>query len=373
MAAKLPQNLILDLTSRCNLSCFMCNVHCRPGVKEDLMTMPDSVFEKVLPLAGGLGRLTLGGNGEPFLDPAVFDRLRRIRERGPAVAIDVFTNGTLLHTAARAQQAVALVDRFQFSVNAFTPETYASIMRGADFARLRENLALFREARAASGRAIHAVAECIVMKRNLSGLSLGVDFCREFGLDALWLKPLWIIDGETEKEFVPPGDEACCEELRAQVRRAEEAGRACGVWVGVADEIRALYADKAGDGREEEGSPVSPVPSGGRPPRRPGGFSLARWWKFAGDILPEGSSCLDPWTTAQVFENGNVFLCCQEVTLVGNLHRQDFASIWNGRETRRYRRGLAAGQPYGACRTCPRIAPAKVDSYHKPFFTLELE
>lgn len=367
-----PSNLILDLTSLCNLRCLMCNVHYRPGVKTDLQTMPDAIFAKLEPLFPRLCHITLGGNGEPFLDPRIFGRLERIRAVNPDVFIEVFTNATRLDSEAVAARAVSLIDRFLFSVNAFREEVYESIMAGSRFRQLQENLARFREARRRSARPVTATAECLIMRRNIPDLARGVEFCREFGLDTLVFKPMWIIDAVTDREFVRPAETETVGLLRRQIQLAREAGAACGVEVSVYGEIVQLYLQPDRP-PVPDGSPAGSSGSGqADTPAAPAGMGwLARGRQTLTRLLrpaPAGPSpCRDPWCTVQVFESGIVYFCCQGMTQIGDLRHASFDEIWHGREARAYRRGMERGLYYGACRTCNRIRPADLSAYFKPY------
>ena len=350
-----PDHLVLDLTRKCNLRCFMCNVHAHDD-GDRYESMPDEVFDRLRPVFPHLRRITLGGNGEPFLDSRLFARLETIRALNPGVFVEVFSNATLLRDEREIRRALAGIDLFRFSVNAFSAGTYERTMVGARFAALQENLQRFAALRTKCGRRVRSTAECIVMRRNIDELPEGVAFCRETGLDELVFKPLWVIDEETRAEFVRPSDDPDRDRLESSLRRAWLGGRARGVDVDAYRELRALYgiADLPTPGRA---SLAARLLRRGTAPGRAPAIRLPRRWSR----LP----CTDPWLTAQVFENGYVCLCCQGVTEIGSLKDAAFDELWHGPEARAYREGLASGRYHQACLGCSRVLPTRASAYEK--------
>lgn len=350
-----PKHLILDLTKKCNLSCFMCNTHASKG-EAVFQTMSGEIFDKLVPVFPHVEMITLGGCGEPFMDADIFTRLELIRRLNPRVFIEVYSNATLLRDAERIEKAIEAIDKFQFSINAFTPERYESIMVGSRFEALRRNLALFSEVRRRSRRILHVTAECIIMRRNIDDLVTGVRFCKEFGIDTLVLKPLWIFDEVTRREFINPEGDEDRPRLESAMAAAWEEGKSLGVEVDIYHELRELYslASLCRTGVENLVSKLRGWARKG--PERP---------RLACEGLPTGIPCRDPWLTAQVFDDGWVYLCCQGVTEIGNLCRESFSDAWNGPEATAYREGLLSGRYYKACRTCNRVSPSTVSNYEK--------
>ena len=69
----LPVEFIVETTAKCNLYCPMCPRETYKQPKED---MTEAVFEKLAAEAGqSAEHMMLIGLGEPFLDPAIFDRI----------------------------------------------------------------------------------------------------------------------------------------------------------------------------------------------------------------------------------------------------------------------------------------------------------
>lgn len=63
-------------------------------------------------------------------------------------------------------------------------------------------------------------------------------------------------------------------------------------------------------------------------------------------------NCLDPWNTAFVSTDGNVYPCCNIRESIGNLRDNSFESIWFGSGLARVRKCILAGNPPKECHTC---------------------
>ncbi len=86
----------LELSRECNLRCVYCYASSRKKLHNELSR---EEIAGALDQAIGLGarRIIVIGGGEPLLYPGVMDIMRGLRERG--VAVDLFTNGTLVTPA----------------------------------------------------------------------------------------------------------------------------------------------------------------------------------------------------------------------------------------------------------------------------------
>jgi len=62
--------------------------------------------------------------------------------------------------------------------------------------------------------------------------------------------------------------------------------------------------------------------------------------------------CPAPWNTATILGNGDVMACCMPGTVVGNLNRETFESVWNGARMRRFREKVNTDDPPAPCANC---------------------
>lgn len=161
-----PTMMQFALSNRCNLACEMCNpsLSSRLRTAAGLAPLPnrydDRFFEELEPLLADL-RLAKFQGGEPFLVPEhrrVWELLDRL-ERPPSLVVT--TNGTVW-----TDTVAWVVDRFDthvsISVDAATPETYASVRHGGDFDAVLANVERFDEAARRQGRRAH-VSFCLLV------------------------------------------------------------------------------------------------------------------------------------------------------------------------------------------------------------------
>ena len=93
-APRLPTDLNINLTRRCNLRCTMCRAHNSDpfgGAAINYDDMSDELFDRIRPLIESAREILFGGNGEPFLARRVDERVARIRELNPGVKISSST------------------------------------------------------------------------------------------------------------------------------------------------------------------------------------------------------------------------------------------------------------------------------------------
>jgi len=129
----LPERVIIDYATKCNLRCPMCPVW---GSEEegaiDAVTgiMPPAAVMKVLDqLAPARPMVQPSLYGEPLLIPDLRQRIRDMKERGMAVAMN--TNGLTLTEDLANFFVESGVDSVFFSIDAVEPATYHEI-RGVD-------------------------------------------------------------------------------------------------------------------------------------------------------------------------------------------------------------------------------------------------
>lgn len=154
-----PHMMLFALSNRCNLACVMCNGDLSSRIRAEDGRPPlespygDDFFHDLESLLVDLQLAKFLG-GEPFLVPEhhrVWDLLVQV---GATPRLDVTTNGTVW--TDRVEQ---LLDQFRvdisISVDAATPETYAAVRRGGDFANLLRNLDRFHAAAHERGTSFH--------------------------------------------------------------------------------------------------------------------------------------------------------------------------------------------------------------------------
>jgi len=133
------RNIQFESSTACNANCIFCP---RSDMARAHGTMSDDLFYKIItegkqanPYANFIPFL----NGEPFAFPRIFEWLDYMEQQ--EVSIHLFTNASLLSKEKIDRLVRNKMIRYIYcSINAATPETYAKVVRGPDFATTAANI-----------------------------------------------------------------------------------------------------------------------------------------------------------------------------------------------------------------------------------------
>jgi len=326
--ASLPLHLHIETTTRCNAACITCAKGYGPYYAEELDRAVFERIERELFPAARLVNLT--GSGEPLMARR-FDEFYEGAARAGA-RVYLVTNATLLTTGRLEKFARRPTDLIA-SIDGARRETFEAIRRRVSFDRVIEALRFYKKLRdiypdSGSTLGINFVA----MRRNIEELPALVDLAAELG--ARFIAVLDFATGD-----VPP--EIAAEHLS---HHPEIANRAF---------------DEAAERARERGIalllPPKYAPAAAPSPRA----SLLAHLRNVRRLLPERGRfpkrCPDPWMTALVSTSGLVHPCCASRRVMGDLSRQSFEEIWNGRRYRWFRRRINSFLPPPECRLCNQL------------------
>ncbi len=350
-----PERLILDVTRRCNLRCFMCTEHKydEPGSHESYSDMPMELFLKLEPLFPELETIVLGGLGEPFLDSGLAEKLEIIRRSNKRVYISAITNGTTLKSAAKTEKIFHLIDELHLSLNGV--ETYEGIMIGAKKNLIMENLKTIHETNRKMKNKVVLSLGFIVMKRNIDDIIPATLLAMHHGFNKICFKNMWIHDDEMFRESVIHDEEL----HKKALETISEAHRAS------SGSTMLVRSELSGGKRplKQKAADLFRLLRSMNARAYPYGYLIKKKLK---DKFRRSVACRDPWEAVQVFDSGEVFLCCNGGTKIGDLTEESFDEIWNGEEVNNYRKGMASGNYYKDCSKCKIIFPEDAASYLKP-------
>lgn len=178
----------IEITTRCNFECFYC-----AGRNMPQRNMPWALFEKIL---GGIApgsRVSLQGEGEPFLHPRFWDMVEALR--GAGMEPYVITNGTLIDDAARV---AACFPTLGVSLDTMDPEVSKQTGR-LHLDRVLEGLERLRQAvQPASRVVVHTVdfgqavapvaeyARAMGFKHLVQTLQPKDDYARYYASESSW-------------------------------------------------------------------------------------------------------------------------------------------------------------------------------------------
>jgi radical SAM protein with 4Fe4S-binding SPASM domain len=318
---QLPRRLQLEVTGSCNLACRMCLVRYRPKLSRRAGALDLDLFRRLLDELPDLEEITLQGLGEPLLAPGLWEMIELATSRGIRVGFN--TNATLLSRPA-AERLVASGARWvHVSLDGPSAETYESIRDGADFERVRRNLAGLLQARRAAGSATPRVLIVLVaMRRNVETVPELVDLAAGLGADGVFVQNL-------SHDFQDAGDTSY-------------------------DEIRAFVEDE----QLWEGDPAAQA-AFAEARRRAGRAGLELRLPGRGHPAPRAADepgCSWPFDAAYITHEGRVQPCCMvmgsERATLGELTGRSFSDVWQDAPYQAFREALQSDDPPACCSGC---------------------
>lgn len=321
-----PIHLQIEVTTYCNLDCVMCP---RSSVVSEPRHMSLDQFKYVFDTLEPL-KISLSGQGEPFLNPAMTDIIRYATDRGA----ETITTSNL--TIISEEMAAAIVESglglLKGSIDSVDPKTYAAIRRRDLHGQVIQGLRNLRDAKRRSGGKTPLLRlQYVMQKANFREIPQVLEVAEELEVDAIYFQPIDLAvdefyDSGLIESLVGGMDR---EEFRGVLgAAAERAARSR-----VATNLPALFKDFA-----------------------------AVWEKYelVADPNVESAVCLMPWTSIYLTVGGDVRPCCSfgvtESMTMGNIFEEDFMEIWNNERYRNLRTRMRSGErPHKICKNC--IAP----------------
>ena len=336
-----PRYVSIHSTGRCNLSCFMC---WHNYVEDMHVTIEPEKLDPFLKIAE---HVSFAG-GEPFwLDKNINGTgrkiLDRIMDRHPEVKLTAFTNGSLLK-GDLAKLALSSFENVIFSIDTLDPDTYKKIrgksMLGTVLANVEKLDELKRKSGLGRDDTPYIDVNSIVMDCTLEGLPEITKWLAEHGgrihrfvkLQNIF-DPAFQYVGVTQRlnkttSPVEVGKTINAHALLLDSRVLKDDRQTAKKAAAVRSKLLEITASTGMvlDDRSHqlELSPrLTPASAG-----------------------PE-SVCHQPWSTAYIHQNGDVFCCCTNSILLGNLGRSSFDEIWNGPAAQELRTSFLKGEMKG--------------------------
>ena len=320
-----PYYVQLEVTTHCNLACYMC-------VRNEVIKHP-----RHLPLADFLRlfdeirprRLTLSGAGEPLLNPDLVAMIAYAGRHGAATMIP--SNGTLLRRGELARGLVeAGLTTMKISIDAATPQTYQAIRRQDCFEQIVEGIRqVDRIKQEHHSRTPELRLDVVILKENYKEIPDIVDLARQLSIGTVFFRALQVTGIGKDREAI--GSDVDFDGLYRAVREGlARAGR-----LGVRTNLKEVAHD----------------------------FSSYQSIYVHRDAAMSNQVCLLPWLQCFISVRGELSPCCATYTnagfSAGNVLRQGFEVVWNGERMQALRRQFRKRQnPFAVCRDCiPRSLP----------------
>lgn len=342
--SSLPTGLQLETTDVCNARCIMCSHAYMPGSGADLLD--SGVLEHISDVLPFVRTMVLHGNGEPFLNPKIPRYLDEIAVYGAQFItntnLSVLTDAILEHLSQHFVQ-------LNVSCDGDSRNLYEGIRVGLNFDRFVANARRVRE----SCPNLTMSMQVVVMRQNLDHLCGIVTLANELGFDEVVFNQLC-----TDSRNHNLGDAPYLfgDRLRAGLDAAEREGERCGI------RVVSMGASDTND----EGSESQPVDSstlgvhsvGEEECRLPG--AQRGNWRCNGVF---------DWLVGQPYVNlrGDIAPCCiKQMTALGNVFDESFATIWNNEEYQKLRSIFYEHRMPSMCRGCDFVLHDMLDYLNAP-------
>lgn len=302
-----PVTALIEPTSECNLRCKMC-IRDKVGVPIGRMSFEN--FKKILDKLDSLFKIGISGQGELFLHPQIFDMINYANSKGLSVSIN--SNGTLLNDEIIENICKSDIGEMGISVDSPNKKRYEKIRIGADFDKLIGDIKKLTSEIERNKRETIIVMTPIIFKDNIDELPEFVELARKIGVKKIAFQTL-----QTKENYLKNYGK----DMKSQV---------------VKDQIDKL-TQKMKEAKD-----------------------LADKYKIT-IIFDEEESpgCIWPWRGIYVTWNGSVTPCCKILNYnepyFGNLLKEDFWDVWNGKEYQKARALLRERKTPSYCEGCNRV------------------
>lgn len=135
---ELPRTVAIETTNRCNAKCSFCPNN---SLARNRQTMDDALFKKIINdcMTFSPKHIEPFLNGEPLMDPKIFERISYIKEKLPKTKIKLYTNGNLLTPDKTNELAQIGIEELFVSINSLNCFKYHSVM-GLDLKKTLSNM-----------------------------------------------------------------------------------------------------------------------------------------------------------------------------------------------------------------------------------------
>jgi MoaA/NifB/PqqE/SkfB family radical SAM enzyme len=307
-----PKEAWLALTGRCNLACLHCPRDAETASNESLTdNVLHQVFEDVFP---SLDTLLLGGNnlGEQFISRDAERVVDEATRQGVKVAVT--TNASVVRPAL-IKKLVAAGAEFRLSMEG-TQGAWEDI-RGTRWTTFQKFLDELDKARAESTSGCTVNIGFTAFANNIECLPDLIRFAKEIRASRVQVQHLLPVHPHQRFQSLSFH--------RTTTNRIFDESEELAKALGISLQLPARFPV---GGMEKADEPDSDVRT---------------------EVL---APCYYPWTAVNILENGDVTPCGISTEMImGNLKKQKFDDIWNGKSYQRLRARINT-KPYGMCKNC---------------------
>ena len=324
-----PDSFDIEVTSFCNYECIMCpHTLLKNKIAKHLNI---NVLERLLPYLDYCTKVSLQGDGEPFLNPQIEEIIKFFQARN----IKLLTTTNLSVFNERLARLInEAFDTVTISCDASKKELYEAIRKKGDFDNFRKNLSLIAKYVVNP----KVIMNCVVMRQNLSGLADLVRFAAEYGIKHLVFSEI-LTDADLQNEADSPANYPIMTDF--YVSEAVSVAEKLNVDLQVLWDYQ-LFREYSEEDLQSEKERAKSLASCNALSSEQQERFIRRYLdlKNRPDYKPYQSGkyhcdgiCPNLYRKSYIDVSGNVTLCCYgKINAVGNILEKDFGEIWNGNE-----------------------------------------
>jgi radical SAM protein with 4Fe4S-binding SPASM domain len=324
---KLPRNLYIEVTNRCNLKCKACILYrggwesARDMTLEELIRITDQLPQ--------LERIALHGIGEPLLNADLPAMIRYLKNRDAFVFFN--SNGILLDENRQNELIDAGLDELRISLDAANQWDYKAMRNSDRFEQIITNLRSFvKHMRRLQVNRPTLSLWYLGTRENINALPEFVRLAADIGINQVYLQRLVYFHDDDGYGLATSNKTLVASEGR--VRQRVEQGQNLAKRLGVQFNASGLT------------TPLESVQTDIR---------NRHSWK----------GCFRPTTLMYITANGNVLPCCispfatsdYASIILGNVFETPLKKIWQGSKYRAFRKSHQTATPPKSCRGCGNL------------------
>lgn len=357
----LPTQIVLDLTTKCNLNCCHCTDHHNKEVSLYRNQAENYVnYERYKFLFDYVNSIYLNISGEPLMAKGFWEMLDYIDESENDPFLFTVTNALLLDEKAADRIVNSKFKMLTISMDGATQKSYKRLRRGGDIELLHKNIKNLMKKRKESQRDNLEIRMLYTVQReNLEEIPLAVKLAGELGIDRFEIHPLyeniagketWVIPVDDEfTYYYPQQDISYYPNLTKKViEEAKEIAEKYKVNFIVSPRFDYCYRANLEDIEypmdvEEFKKIISNRKEEYKDPIKE---------DIQLEDIPYGELCNNPWDMAMLFLNDNIMYCNRMNQPQSNLNFSSFVDIRNSIVAQNVRKGLVERNLSWDCYYC---------------------
>ena len=321
------RNVTLAITHRCNMRCAMCYFNKKLDIECDL---PLSLYKRVIDSVKKSRPCIILSGGEPFLHPHLINMVDYAKSLG--LAVQIFTNGTLITPSLTEALVKAKLDYINFSLLG-NEVSHSLVTNTPDaYGRFINNLEYF----AARRQGTKIILNYTITPDGIKDIGHALKLAMRYKLDGLRIQ---------HYNFLSPSD------FRKQAGRMEAVFQA-GPLVNEIEgpkEFNNLAAEvidfKKRLSRDSKGIPIQWAPDLSN-------AEIRNW--YSDEEFNTGRKCLFPWRGILVDADGKIYPCSKIYLPCGDIKKQDLFKAWNSQDMQKFRKALKKNL-FPACSRCCKL------------------